>query len=385
MQTIDQLTTVPTTDQIFDQIISWLVNAGIPADKWRKGGVGRSIIYAIAASYVVLATLITFIASSGFLNTATGDFLTLLAFYVYGVTRVVPTFASGVVQVSNDSGSVYDFQPGELIFINSGTKKSFRNTAVIHIGAGDVGDDIDVEALEQGTDSNSAIGQIDTMGEAFNGLSVTNDAPVLGQDGWTDSTLVAACLAKLGALSMLGPRGAYQYAIQTATLTDGSPVNVNRFSISASSSTGQVTIYLASPSGPVTTQDITAVVANIEAFARPDSVTVFVNNTTTVSYSSSLIVWARAGKGVDATVIHDEVVAAIEAYASVYDIGGIAKPPSSLGYMYDEAIRAVAQAADPAIFDVDSVGGVDLLIGPSETALIGSTVEVRLVTTPQTS
>lgn len=385
MLTIDQLTTVPTIDDIFNQMIAWQVNAGIPADKWKKGGVGRSITYAVAAAYVVLANLVSFIAQAGFLNTASGDFLTLLAFYVYGVQRVVATFASGTVLVSNSSGSVYDFQPGELQFINSTTGKSYRNTAAVHIGSLASNVSVDVEALEQGTDSNAAIGEIDTVDGGLNGLTVTNPSPVLGVDAWTDSTLQAACLAKLGALSMLGPRGAYQYAIQTATLPDGSPVNVNRFSISEASSTGVVTVYLASPSGPVTTQDINAVVANIEAIARPDSVTAIVNNTTTVSYSKTLTVWVRAGKGIDSTTIHDEVVAALEAYASVYDIGGVKKPPSTQGYMYDESIRAVAQAADKAIFAVDSNDGLDLAIGTSQTALITSTVNVRLVVTPVTS
>ena len=384
MQTIDQLTTVPTTDQIFAQLIAWQVNAGIPADKWKKGGVGRSITYAVAAAYVVLATLISFIAQSGFLNTASGDFLTLLAFYVYGVTRVTATFASGSVLVSNASGSVHDLQPGELIVINGTTKKSYRNTALVHIGSGASNVSVDVEALEQGTDSNAAIGEIDTMGVALDGLTVTNPSPVLGVDGWTDSTLQAACLAKLGALSMLGPRGAYQYAIQTAKLPDGSPVNVNRFSISPSSSTGQVTIYLASPSGPVTTQDIDAVVANIEAIARPDSVTVFVNNTTTVAYSKAFTVWARAGKGVDSTTIHDAALAAVQAYVSVYDIGGVKKPPATQGYLYDDKLSEVVGDVDPAIFSVDS-DEIDLAIGIGQTALIGATVTVRLVTTGATS
>lgn len=385
MMTITQLTTVPTIDQIFAQMITWLVNAGIPADKWRRGGVGRSIIYAVAASYVVLATLVTFIAQSGFLDTATGDFLTLLAYYVYGVKRVVATNASGVVQISNSSGSIYDLNPGELVVINGVTKKSYVNTAIIHIGAGAVNVDVDVEATEQGVASNATIGQINTMGVSLDGLTVANALPVLGVDAWVDATLRAACLAKLGALSMLGPRGAYQYAIRTATLTDGTPVNVNRLSISPSSSTGIVTIYLASPSGPVTTDDLTAVKANIEAIARPDTVTVNSFNTTTVAYAPSLIVWARANKGVDAGTIAAEVSAALAAYASLYDIGGVAKPPSSQGYVYDESVRAVAQAADPAIFAVDSVGGVDLALAASQTAALTSTIDVRLVTTPVTS
>jgi len=384
MMTITQLTTTPTIDDIFAQLIAWMVNAGIPADKWRRGGVGRTIIYSIASAYVVLATLVSFIAQSGFLNTATGDFLTLLAFYVYGVQRVTATFATGVVQVSNSSGSIYDLAPGELVVQDEDTLKSYRNTSTIHIGAGASNVDVDIEALEQGTASNAAPGKITIVSVALDGLTVTNALAVLGVDAWSDSTLQAACLAKLGALSMNGPRGAYQYAIMTATLPDGTPVNVDRFSISPSSSTGVVTIYLASPSGPVTTADLTAVQANIEAIARPDTVTANTNNTTLATFSKTLTVWCRALKGVDAPTIQAKVEAALEAYQSVYDIGGIKKPPSTQGYMYDESVRAVAQASDPSIFAVDS-DGIDLAIAVNQTAAIGVTVDVRIVTTPATS
>ncbi len=381
--TITQLTTAPSTDDIFNQMITWLVAMGLPADQWRKGGVARSVLRVVAMTFANFAQLISFIASMGFLDTATGDFLTLLAFYVYGVTRVVATFATGQVLASNSSGGIYTYTPGEFIVINTITKKSFVNVSTFTLNPGDSNIPVDIEATELGTDSNSSPGQITTMGISDTGVSCTNPLAVLGLDAWTDEILRAACRAKLGSLSLMGPRGAYLYAIAVAVSpTTGQPVNVNRSSVSASSSTGTVTVYIASPTGPVTSDDIAGVVNSIERWARPDSVTATVLSVTVVSYTATLTVYARNAPGLVASTIHDEVEAALLALQENYAIGGHPKTAGGPGFLYQQEIEATATSADPAIYAVESVGGADLSVPPGHVAAIASTVTVRLITSP---
>lgn len=379
--TIEQLTTAPTRDEIFDQMIAALVAMGVPADKWRRGGTGRSILRVVASSFYALAVLITFIAGAGFLPTATGDFLTLLARYVYGVERVVSTFATGYILASNSSGGNYTYQPGELLVANTITKKGYRNTAAVTLNSGDVDVRVDIEAIDLGTASNATAGQITTVSVSDVGVTCTNPFAVLAQNAWTDEILRAACLAKLGALSLLGPRGAYQYAIASATF-NGAPVNVNRWSISPTSSKGLVTIRIASPSGPVTSDDLQAVKDRIEEVARPDSVTTDTDTVTVTTASRDLTVWAKAIPGLDADTIEELVTTAIDDMIARYPIAGIPKPPSTTGYLYADEIRATANGAHAAIYAVDMSPDTDITIPDATVASLTFTVDVRLVTLP---
>lgn len=384
MRTIEQLTTTPTADETFDTMIGWLVAQGVPADKWRQGGVGRSILRAVAQVYVLLASLITLINGAGYLETATGDFLTLLARYVYGVERVVATFASGTVTLTNSGGGVYTWNPGELVVRNSVTKKLYRNTAIVTLLAGATLTGVAVEALELGTASNAGAGEVSELAVVAAGVTVTNPSPIVGVDEQIDESLRAECLAKLGALSMAGPRGAYSYAIQSAK-NGGVPVNVNRWVISPASSTGVVSVRVASPSGAADAGDVTAIADSIENVARPDSVTLDLATVTTATYAYPLVVWARATPGVTAASLQTKVLAALASYAASYPIGGLRKPPSSQGYLYDDSVQAVAKSADPLIFAVDSTGGADLPLSFGQVPIITSTVDVRLVATAVTS
>jgi uncharacterized phage protein gp47/JayE len=380
--TITQLITTPTRDEIFDQLITWLVNMGLPADQWRRGGVARSILRVVASSYIVLATMITLIAKAGFLDTATGDFLTLLAYYVYGVTRQQATFASGEILATNAGGGTFILGIGDLVVQNTITKKTYKNTIALTLSPGDTDIPIEVEATELGTASNATAGQVTTLVTSLDGVTVTNATPILGIDAWTDEILRAACLAKRGALSLLGPRGAYEFAIRTA-LNDGSPVNVNRWSISPSSSKGIVTIVLASPTGAVTVGDEAAVEERIEEIARPDTVRVNTSSASVGSSAKSLIVWAKAVDGLSAAEIEELVQAAVDGMVSVYPIGGFKKPPSTAGFLYDDEIRASANGAHPSIFSVETTPDTDISV-PDGTvaALTLSAIDVRIVTVP---
>ncbi len=399
MQTVAQLTTAPTADVIFAQMIQGLVNLGIPADKWRKGGVGRSILYVVATSFAALAGLITLFASSAFLDTATGDWLTLLAAKVYGVTRIVATYASGSINASNTGGGNYTWTPGQLVVQDAVTLQLYANTTTITLNAGQLNVPIPIQALIQGTVGNANPGEIQTLVTSAPGVAITNPLAVVGIDAQTDPALRSVCQAKLAALSIAGPRGAYAYAILTAINSGGAPVAVNRWSISPSSSTGTVTIYLASPSGAAAAGDVSAVQNNVEAIARPDSVTVTEASAVVVTFAPALTVWVRGTlgpgvptggqtvtlAGIDAGAIAALVATALTANASAYPIGGVNKPPLTQGYLYDETIRAWAQSAHPAIFAVDSAVQTDFPINPNQVAALAATINVRLVATGATS
>lgn len=187
------------------------------------------------------------------------------------------------------------------------------------------------------------------------------------------------CRDKLAALSLLGPRGAYAYAVRIAKRTDGSPVAVNRLSVSPSSSTGRVTVYVASPSGPPPAGDLDAIRAAIEAIARPDSVRAEVFAATAVAFKSALTVWAKRTDGVSADDLQTFVEHSLESFVATYPIGGIGKPPlSTKGYLYAEGIAGTAKSAHASIYAIDGANA-DLPLNVGEVATLAASVDVRIV------
>lgn len=385
---IDVLLTPPSADTLFNDMILGLVKLGIPADKWRAGGVGRSIIRVVANTFATFAILISVIAGAGFLETATDEWLTLVAKYVYGVSRILATAATGPILVSNSSGSTYNYAIGAFTVINAVTGKSYTNSEAISIGPGATNFPVTVVAVELGTASNADVGQITKLGVSAPGVTVTNAFAILGVDAQLDDDLRDTCLGKLAALSMMGPRGAYAYAIRVAKRLDGTPVNINRWAISPSSSTGRVTIVLASPTGPADAQDVTAVGLSIESIARPDTAVVSCSSATTVADAGTLRVWAQKVDGLDATSLGTMVqtaLAVFNASPKLNPIGGLTKPPSSQGYVFAETIEGVAQAAHSSIYAVDAIGFSDLALTPTQVAVLSMALDVRIVTGPATS
>lgn len=382
---IDDLIKPVTEDQTLETFLSILETLGLPARSWRTGGVARTILRVVAATYAGYTRLMSEAIKAGFLETATGDWLTLLARYVFNVERREATFATGQVTVTNIGGFIGTFAAETFRVLWSSEGRAYVNSdpAGFSIVAGSPGAPstvtIDVRAVEAGSDSSAPPGAIKALETSYAGVSVTNVDSVVGSDAQSDEELRAACRAKLAAISVRGPRGAYEYAVSVATRPDGTAVDINRHAISPSSSTGIVNVYVAAPSGPPAAADLGYVRESIEEHARPDSVTVNVYAATAVPFSRTLTVWAKRTDGVSADAIKTLVEDALVAEVAAYPIGGIPKPPSTQGYLYADFIAGVAKGAHSSIYDVDGAGS-DLALAPGEVATLASVVvSVRIV------
>lgn len=377
MITIAELLVPVTTDQQLEKFLTALEDIGIKARSWRQAGSLRSILRVVAAAYAGFSTSILGFVQAGFLETALGGWLTLLAFYVYGVTRIAATQATGKVTLTNSGAGVYSIAINTLRIIANG--KAFTNVAAISLNPGNVLS-VDIIAIEAGTASNVAVGATWTIETTLPGVTCTNSAAIVGANAEIDADLRQRCKDRLGILSGRGPRGAYAYAIRSAVRTDGSPVDVNRHSISPSSSTGTLTVYVASPSGAPAPADLAFISTSIETYARPDTVTVSLNAATPVAFAKTLTVWAQRVDGVSAADIKALVEAALIAAISDYPVGGIAKPPSTQGKLYATFLEGVAKCAHSSIFAIDGVG-VDVNMSPGQVATLAATVTVTLVDT----
>ena len=372
MTPIDDLITATTEDQFVDVIDDRLEGYGLKSRSWRKAGFFRTCIRVLAACCATFSEFQVRFIRSGFLELAEDIWLTWVAYYVYGVSRIEATFATGQATLTNLDGGDYEFQPGELRLIDSSTGKAFTNAAVEHLSPLAT-ITIDVVAVEIGAASSSVAGAIDTVETYAGRISVTNAGAVIGSDTQLDADLRQACRDKLAARSKYGPRGAYAYAIRSATRDDGSAVDINKFSISPSSSTGQVTIFCRSPSGVPTDEDLDAVRASIEANARPDTVQVSVSAVTLVPISRTVTIWARKEDGLNATDLRTQTNAKVLDLQRTYPVGG-RKKGTAQGYFLVDTLDGVIHAANPAIYAIDGLGS-DVALDEGEIPSLTVTID----------
>lgn len=378
---ITDLLTPMTKDQVRSTIINGLVTAGIPADKWRKGGALSTIVTIVSGIYAGFSTVMSNGIAAGFLETASGGWLTLLARYVFNVERPLATYATGSVNVSNTGGGVFNFIAGQFQVRNTVTKMTYANQAPFALNPGDMNIPVAIEAAVAGTVGNANPGDIDELVTNYLGLTVTNPAAVVGSDEMSDADLRTACSSKLGTLSNGGPRAAYQYAatIGATAFNGGIPVNINRVSVSEGSSTGVVTVYLASPSGVPIAGDVAAATAAIMALARPDGVIVNVFACTAVPVARTLTVWSTGAGNVTSATLQTQVASAVSTSLSLYPIAGIAIPPSVQGFLYSDFVKAVAKGVDTSIFHVEDGNVPDLALNAGQVAVMTATVNVRII------
>lgn len=377
MISISDLLASPTGDEVLEKYLSMLETIGVAARSWREGGGPRTILRIVANAQAELMTSLLAFVRAGFLETSEGGWLTLLAYSVYLVTRISATFATGTVTLTNAGGGIYTLLAGELVVGNLLTGKTYTNLADFTLNPG-VSLPVDVRAIEQGSASNGIPGAVTKMVSVLAGVTVTNAAAIVGSNEELDADLRARCLNRLAIIGGKGPRGAYAFAVKSAVRGDGSPVDINRQRIVPNPLTGVVSVYVASPAGAPAGTDLPFIVAAIEQYARPDSVTAAVVAAAPVALTASITVWAKRQDGLTAPDLGTLVQASLLAMIQSYPIGGIAKPPSTQGYLYADGIAGAAKAAHPAIFDVDGVGG-DLALAANEVATLATTVDVRLV------
>lgn len=378
MLPLTTLFTVATSDQMYARMIALIVSLGVPADKWRQGGPLSVIVRICAILYAGFTQMLATVAASCFLETASGAGLTLLARNMYNVERRLATQAREKLTLTNSSSNVFDDNVvGSVIAFNPITNKFYQNDEEFSLDASQTLD-VYFIAVEAGSDSTSAAGTITALQTQLSGVTCSNANAFVGIDDELDADLRSACLFKLGSLSVRGPRTAYQWAVRIATLSDGvTPVNVNRSSVSTSDSQGRVFIWLASPSGAPTSDDINGVAASVEASARPDTVRVTTQACTVVPIVRTIDVWVKQQPGVTASDIESKIETAFVQQGATYPIGGIKKDPSTQGYVYAGWVDGVCKEAWTAVYDVDGFGD-DVVLDDGQVANLQITANVHL-------
>lgn len=373
---IDTLLDPMTVDQCRATIYSVIAATGVDTTLWKPGAVTRTLITGAAIILAALSTMVALIGRSGFLEYATGSWLTLVALYVYGVDRILATFAAGSVIINNSGGGVYSYAIGDLQLVNPTTGKTYRNTAVVSVGALQTGVVVPIVADESGSGSSALLGEISAFATPPLGLSVSNPAAVLGTDDEEDPPLRQRCRDKLGALSPNGPPDAYGYVARNAKRSDGSPIGITRVRIEKDGY-GNIFAYLASPSGVVPPADVAAVDLLLQQQATPLGVTLYTSSATAAIITTSANIWLYNESALTTDQLTATINTALVAYLKTTPIGGniIGVGP---GKIYHDVLAGVIARATPAsgadlgIFRVDIPPG-DITLSTFDVPILGTT------------
>lgn len=384
--TVSQLFTAPTAEEIRAAMVADLVSVGIPADKWRSGGVVSTMLTVASMSIALLAALVALIIQGFFLPTSTGNSLKLLAIYMFGVEIPEASFATGNVTLTNTGGASYSLGVGEYTALNPTTKVNYTNSAAFVLGPLGTAS-VPMVAATIGGAGNAAPGTITTNVTVLLGVTVTNPTALVGVDAPSDEDIRTLCLNSLGARSVRGVRTAYAYAVQTAeNSVTNAPVNINRYVVSSASHTGDVTVYVASPAGAPDANDVSGVATNVEAIARPEAVTAVVTGATAVAYTHALTIWASVPAGVSAADVKTAADAAVLAFLETYPIGGVtanddANPSVPFTGLFAAGIYGVLAEAVTELGGkmLSAQGAVDLALTAAQVATDGITLTVRLI------
>jgi phage-related baseplate assembly protein len=382
MISINDLLTPVSSDEAMSTILNVLEAVGLPARKWREAGTARTMVRVVAMTQAGFSTLMTAAIGGTFLETSSGLWLVLLAYFVYGVVAIPATFASGELTLINGGGGIFTYGPREARFQNPDTKVVYTNVDGFTLNASATLT-IDIEAVTAGALGSSTPGTISKIVTAMLNVTCANALSVIGVDAEKDPDLRSRCLAKLATRSVRGARDAYSYAVKSAKRLDGTPVNINRIGISASSSTGIVTVYCASPSGAPVSDDLDAAAASIEDLVRPEAVTVSVVAVTEVPYNPSITIWAQSTAGVSASAVQSAAEQAIADFIASYPIGGLTQADTVQRGLFGSGIASRIGLASPAkVFSIEgstpgsSVPNLALVAG--EVATNAVTVNVQM-------
>lgn len=346
---VAELITPLTSAQIKAKLYQALAAIGVNTTSWKPGAVVRT---QLAASSIILAALSQHqadIAASGFLEFSSGSWLTLVAYYVYGVKKLSASFASGTIKLVNSGGGVFSLGPDDLIFVNPTTGKSYRNSGSITLGAMAT-ITVPIVATESGTASTASPGTITQLQTTLTGVACTNEVGLVGLDAEQDPALRERCYEQLGALSPFGPWDAYGSALRNAKRADGTPLGITRIR-NVKDGKGRIDVYCATASGAVSGPDLVIADEAVQQWAAPLAVNAVTQSATGVDIAITYELWMYNTSGNTPDQVKALVATKLNTFISTQPLGGNVIGGAS-GKVFVDAIHATIKSTLPEIFHV---------------------------------
>jgi len=378
--TLDELTQPLSREEVQASIYAVLAQLGVNTTSWKSGSVVRTMIVGASSVFAAYTELMALIARSGFLALSSGDWLTLVAWYVYGIERHAPTFASGTLTLTNAGGGLYILEAGDLIARNGTTGATYRNTGPVTINPSS-STTVGVAAIEAGADGSAAAHAINALVTTLLGVSCDNAAAITGVDAEPDVALRQRCSEMLGALSPMGPWDAYSSALRNATDPTGRNLDITRVSL-VPNGYGLIDVYCATSTGTLPTTDVPYATAAIELNAVPQAITAVVHPAVQLIISVNATVYAYNTSGMTSAQFIAAIQAAVTTFIIAQPVGGnVITPPT--GYVFQDGIRTAIAGVAPEVFHV-VLAGSDTALTPAQVATPGAiNVTLTLVPPPE--
>lgn len=333
--TVTDLTTPRTADQLFALLLAELASGGLPTTSWQPGAVPRTLARADATALVRLDAIVADLASAAFLDSASGDWLTLFAASRYQTTRTVAVATVGTVRLTVASGAgPYSIPAGGLLVSDGVRRWRSTNTTTVNITSA-APTDVTVRAEQLGAAYNVASGTITTLvSPALAGVTVANPASpwitTAGADAESDASLRQRCRDRWGTLGRGATAAAYQYLARTG---HADAAQVTRVALAPPSGDGSVRVYLAGPAGPVDPAVVTTVQAWLDLYSpATDDPTAESAVATTVTVTATVRVAAASDSSANRALATD----ALATYFAALAIG----EQVDLGRLYEAIYRA---------------------------------------------
>mgnify|MGYP005850852683 CR=1 FL=1 len=211
MPTLDQLLQRRSRTQVLQSLIGILQTQGYAATDWEPGSVQRTILEAVAAGIADLEELRLAIARGGYLETAGGDWLDLVAQNMYGLTRKPAEFARHTVRLTAAAGlGPYQIQPAQL-WASTASGLRYNNVVGGVLPAGGMLD-LEFVAESPGAAYNVPLGSINKLLTPLPGVSVSNVGVTrAGVDAETDEALRLRCQLRWASLGTGATADAYKF------------------------------------------------------------------------------------------------------------------------------------------------------------------------------
>jgi phage-related baseplate assembly protein len=318
--TLEELFTPLTRDQVLESELSIAQQLGMPVTAWQPVSIAREILYINAQMVANFSTTTSATARGGYLEYATGGWLTLLADQLFDVQRIESSSATGPILLTNTSTNPYTVTAGSVRVLNENNETTYTSTTGGTVNANGGTLQLDFVADVPGAASTLTETDVLSLVTSLPGVTPSWVSDLVGTDEETDSALRDRCRSSNARVSPNGPADAYRYYALTTTRPDGTSVGVTRTNVVQGN--GTVTVYVADSDGIVVSQDVAYVQANLNENVTPTGFTVATYSAAlkTISIDMTLV------KSATATASNEElqelITAAISGYFSGVAVGG---------------------------------------------------------------
>lgn len=364
---LTDLVTLITKDQAKSTILSLMKGLDFPVTAWQPGNPSFKIIDAFCDLTKEVRESVQLIAKGGYLDLASGGWLTLLAKGQYFVDRKPAVFAEGKATLSAISGAgPYVITPGQLV-ASDATGKRFINTTGGTLTAGPSALQLTWKAEQQGAPHNLIPGALSILNTPLAGVSISN--PDLGGNTWltvvgvdeeSDADLRARCRLRWATLAIQAPADAYKFwALEASTAVTRVYVDDQN-----PDGPGTFTVYLAGPVGFVAPSFVSAVDAYLQP-KRQIGAILTTASATNSPISLAATIHAPASLGLTVGKVQD----AWNAYFRTLPIGGLRIPALAPSRIFRDQLEKVTQSLGDGIVVDLTTPASDLSLGNNQVAV----------------